>query len=122
MLGWEFFITRQSTLNPGRPDEAAPLLASWTSGLSGTDWLRQLIASGAASDLGGDGYPNRYSITAGSLADLLMPGAPRPGGPLVLGEDYVQPSGWIGQAKIANDLIQAIDPNEVLIVEAWDQS
>ena len=122
MLGWEFFITKQSVLSPGRADDAAPTLATWTAGLDGTDWLEDLIAKRMATDLGGNGYPARYAVKAGVLAELLEHGVPKHGGPLVLGDDYVQPSGWTANAKIKIKKIRAIDPDEQLIVEAWDQS
>jgi hypothetical protein len=116
MLGWEFFVTSQS--HAGEP----PSLASWRAGLGGTEWLDDLVSKGLATDLGGDGYPNRYSVPAGVLVAVLTNGIPKHGGPLVLGDDYVLPSGWTADARIDIARMRSIDPCEVLVVEAWDQS
>jgi hypothetical protein len=116
MLGWEFFVKRQ------RDSHESPALAAWQAGLDGLDWLEALVSKGVANDLGGDGYPLRYLVPAGTMTALLAEGVPKGGGQLVLGDDYVQPPGWIGRTRIDMTRLQAIDPSEILLVEAWDQS
>jgi hypothetical protein len=116
MLGWELFVTRQS-------DPAdAKALASWSAGLNGTDWLDELVANGKAADLGGNGYPNRYVVTADVLVAILRAGLPTRDGPLVIGDNYSLPSGWTSEPEIDHERLQSIDPSEILMVEAWDQS
>lgn len=122
MLGWEFFIRRQAGTATAPRKTNAPLLASWMAGLGGTEWLDDLVSAGIAVHLDGNGYPTRYSIPAGALVEVLGHGLPKHDGPLVIGDDYVVPGGWAGNAKIDLASLQSLAPNELLLVEAWDQS
>jgi hypothetical protein len=117
MLGWEFFVTREADQKTSRP-----LLASWQTGLGGTDWIDDLVAKGVATNLGGNGYPMRYAIPAGALGAVLQLGAPKHAGPPVIGDDCFLPSEWTGRVKIDIDRIRSLGASDVLIVEAWDQS
>ena len=122
MLGWEFFVRKQSYAGAdGHAAEGAPL-ASWKASLGGTQWIDDLVTNSKAADLGGDGYPNRYTVAAGTMLAVLRQGLPRHDGPLVLGDDYVLHQGWTGDASIDIERLQLIDPSEILLVEAWDQS
>jgi hypothetical protein len=116
MLGWEFFIARKTDA-PG-----SPALATWRAGLGGTDWLKDLVGKGLAVDLGGNGYPDRYEISARTLVSTLAQGPPKHGGPSVIGDNYFLPEGWTSEAKIDFTRLRRLDPNEVLLVEVWDQS
>jgi hypothetical protein len=110
MLGWDIFVKRQSD------SEKSPALAAWETGLGGIDWLEDLVFKG------GDGYPLRYLIPGGTVAAILAQGVPKGTGPLVLGDDYVQPSGWTGRVRVDIARMRTVDPSEMLLVEAWDQS
>jgi hypothetical protein len=90
--------------------------------MNGADWLDELVADGKALDLGGNGYPSRYAVTAGVLLAILRSGLPRCDGPLVFGDDYVLPSGWMSTPSIDEKRMLALDPSEILVIEAWDQS
>jgi len=116
VLGWEFFVSRQSD-----PDEMRAL-ATWRAGLSGTDWLDDLVAKGMAMDLGGNGYPDRYALSVAALCAALEFGAPKHIDPPVIGDDYITPSGWSSPVTIDRVRLRTLDPNEILVVEAWDQS
>ena len=87
----------------------------------GLDWLDQLVKEGKATDLGGNGYPNRYTITVGVLFPNLTNGSPKNRSPLVIGDDYVLPSGWNGKVtwQVAPD---SCNPDDTLFLEVWDQS
>lgn len=122
MLGWEFFITRQTGTGAGTRKKDAPLLASWLAGLGGTEWLNDLVTAGVAAHLDGNGYPSLYSVPAGALVEVLRHGLPKHVGPLVIGDDYVLPGGWTGDARIDLASLQSLIPNELLLVEVWDQS
>jgi hypothetical protein len=122
MLGWEIFISR------ARPEGAKGqagrdnLIASWMVGLYGLSWIEDLVAAGKATLLGGNGYPVRFQVSAGTLAGALASGVPAHDSPPVFGDDYVLPRGWTGTAHIDLERLAALDPDEPLVVEAWDQS
>ncbi len=122
MLGWEFFVIRQSNSALAEGMREGSLLASWRAGLGGTQWLYDLVESGVATDLGGNGYPCRYEVPAHALVAALAQGPPKHTGPPIFGSDYALPGGWTGQAKIDLARLRSLDPNEILLVEAWDQS
>src|ERR1035437_3352487 len=79
MVGWCIGVYRQkdSSVSPGRsdPPEGARL-AVWQTGLGGLDWLNELVKAGKAIDLGGNGYPNRYTATAACLLPQIMENPP----------------------------------------------
>ena len=122
MLGWHISVYRK-TDDGGSPAEwespKGTRLAVWQTGLGGLDWLRELVKAGKAIDLGGDGYPLRYTATAEDLIPhlaeegltvwMLDPGD-------VVGE------GWEGRTVIDKATVRACRPDEWLLVEAWDES
>ena len=56
------------------------------------------------------------------MLPLIVSGVPRPKGPLVIGDDYVMPAGWIGEPTIHHSKIAECDPEQLLQIDAWDQS
>ena len=122
MLGWEFFVSRQSDAKSATPRTGKASLPYWKAGLGGTDWINALVSKGLAVDLGGNGYPNRYAVSTGVLIAVLEKGLRKHSAPLVLGDDYVQPSGWTADVNIDVGSMRTLDPLEILIIEAWDQS
>lgn len=122
MLGWYFCIYAQSDMLTNQSAANTPKLASWEAGIGGTEWLNDLVKLGQATENGGNGYPLRFSVSAGVLLSVLKVGLPKHDGILVIGDDYVLPSGWTGNAQIDFERLRRIDPNELLLVDAWDQS
>ena len=122
MLCWEVFISTQASPARGAVVATEPALAIWLAGLGGTKWVDDLVAKGIAQDLGGDGYPDRFLVPAGVLLDVLACGPPKHPGPLATGDDYVLPSGSLGEARIDVARLRSLDPDSLLLVEAWDQS
>ena len=88
----------------------------------GLKWLDQLVKSNKAIDLGGNGYPNKYAVTAGVLLPIIKAGLPVNDSPLVIGEDYVLPEGWSGDIDWNQQEVLACHGSDQLVVEAWDQS
>lgn len=123
MLGWHIFIRQQAAGNAhDEPRPSGPTLASWEAGLRGLDWLDALVEEGKAASLGGDGYPLRYTATAAALLSKLSDGPPRHDSPMVLGDDYVMPKGWIGHVSIDRASLAACPADDELLIEAWDLS
>lgn len=88
----------------------------------GLDWLDQLVKDKKAIDLGGNGYPNKYVIAAGTLLPIIKSGLPANGSSLVIGDDYVLPEGWSGEINWNQQEVMACHSTDQLVVEAWDQS
>lgn len=122
MLGWEIFIMRRPTQGGPTESERERLLGSWVTGLGGTDWLTKLAETGGAKDLGGNGYPLAYEVKVGTLVRVLAEGPPKHGGPLVIDDDYVQQPGHVVRVQIDLERLRSLDNDEILLVEAWDQS
>ena len=124
MLGWQIYIHRRLPEQSLEEATRAPetLLAAWQTSMGGLDWVYELVKEGKAQDLGGTGYPCLYSSVAKYVLPKISSGPPNYDSQVVIGDDYVLPPGWIGDAKIYHKAIAECLPNEELIIEAWDQS
>jgi hypothetical protein len=125
MLGWHISVYRQTDegASPAVFDSTeGPRLAVWQTGLGGLEWLEDLVKAGNAVDLGGTGYPLRYTATARYLVPRLLDGPPEAHETWVLrvGESAV--GARAGRTVIDHDVVTACRPDEWLIVEAWDES
>jgi len=120
MLGWEVFVLREKDSSTRRT--AGLWLASWETGLFGLQWIDELVKQGKAADLGGNGYPNRYTTSANLLFPILMSGLPENESPPVVSDDYALPAGWNSTLKLNSQQIAKCAEDEPLVIEAWDQS
>ncbi len=114
MLGWELIVYR-----PASPDT---VIARWRTSVFGLKWLDRLAKNNKAVDLGGNGYPDRYAISAAVLLPIIKAGLPDNDSPLVIGDDYVLPPGWSGDVEWNQQEALACQGSDQLVVEAWDQS
>ena len=125
MLGWWIVIGPDN--GQGEPVKEATL-ARWETGVGGRRWLDDLVATGRAQALRRDGYPCRYTARAADVFPLIKSSGIRPSknGAWVLGVDegeaYVQPPDWIGPIELHADRLAACPPDQVLLIDAWDQS
>jgi hypothetical protein len=98
-----------------------PILARWSSGgFRGLDWIESLVSEAKAEDLGGNGYPLYYKAKAQFTLEALALDVPKNKGQTIIGDDYVMPSDW--RSEIDTSKIAKCDPDQQLIVEAWDLS
>ena len=98
-----------------------PILARWSSGgFRGLDWIENLVSEAKAEDLGGNGYPLYYKAKAQFILEALALDAPKNKGQTIIGDDYVMPSDW--RSEIDTSKVAKCDPDQQLIVEAWDLS
>jgi hypothetical protein len=98
-----------------------PILARWSSGgFRGLDWIENLVSEAKAEDLGGNGYPLYYKAKAQFILEALSLDVPKNKGQTIIGDDYVMPSDW--RSEIDTSKIAKCDPDQQLIVEAWDLS
>lgn len=123
MIGWWIVVSRQ---NPQELDASAngkaAKLANWEASAGGIEWIEKLIVEGKATKLCGGGYPNRYAAVARDVLPLITGGPPSHTGPTIFGDDYIMPGNWTGNATIYDAEIAACPPDQVLTIEAWDQS
>lgn len=117
MLGWQVFVNKEFESNT-----AGQSMLSWEAGLDGLSWLDELVKQGLAQDLGGSGYPNKYSGLASIILPQVVPSILSCDGKLVIGDDYVLESTENGKIKINKSKIDSCKPDEQLIIEIWDMS
>ena len=122
MLGWHFNVYPYRLRAASGEERMAARVASWETGLGGTDWIDRLAKDGRAVALGGGGYPLRFVISAAEILNVFEKGLPRPKGPVVVGDDYYTPPDWLGKATVNIEAIRKLAPSELLMIEAWDQS
>ena len=118
MLGWEVFVYRQSKLK----SENESLVATWQTSMSGLGWLDELVKEKRAAHLAGNGYPEWYFVKAGILLPIITVGLPANNSPEIIGDDYILPKNWSSDVVWNHDVVLACGENDLLIIEAWDQS
>jgi hypothetical protein len=116
MLGWKIYITQESSTDKSKS------LMSWSSGIGGLDWLDQLVKDGLAQDLGGNGYPCKYSAKAGVILSKIAPLLPNYAGKFAIGDDNVLVGEKHWEIRVNQPKIDACSPDETLLIEAWDES
>jgi hypothetical protein len=125
MLGWHISIYRQTNdgATPAKDDSGlGARLAVWQTGLGGLDWIEELVKAGKAIDLGGNGYPCRYTATAENIIPRIIvepPGARRIWSS---GVHDILTEKWEGKTVIDRAVAVACRPDEWLLIEAWDES
>ncbi len=120
MIGYTIFVYRfNEDIDITKNKEKA--LLTWTSGgFDGLDWIDNLVNQAKAEDLGGNGYPFYYKVKAQFVLQALATDTPKNKGQTIIGDDYVMSSDW--RTSIDLSMIKKCDPNQQLIIEAWDLS
>jgi hypothetical protein len=127
MLGWHVSVYRQldGGDSPATFESAqGARLAVWQTDVHGLDWLIELAKQGKAVDLGGNGYPNRYTARTEILGPHIL------GGSFPANETWLIPEGsfipdpaaYAGKTQIDREGTQRCRPDEWLVVEVWDES
>ena len=125
MLGWHISIYRQTNdgTSPATAESAAGTrLAVWQTRDGGLNWIKELVKEGKATDLGGDGYPYRYTATAKDLSPRIIGGPPGARRVWASGEGDILTDKWAGRTVIDHAESAACRPDEWLLIEAWDES
>jgi len=113
MLGWQVYVKQE-------PDT---LIASWCVGIGGLDWLDELAKQGFAQNLGGNGYPCKYTTKAEVILPKILSTPPvNENAKLTLGDDYILDTEDSWDIKINQEVARGCKPSEILIIEAWDLS
>ena len=130
MLGWWVILSTASPQERDADQRAADKnLATWETGIQGLLWIQALVAEGHAweESLNG-GYPNRYSGQAKVLLPLFHDGPPLSPGMDALAQDDQNGETWVvpGDANwnitLHSDRMAACSSEQILTLEAWDQS
>jgi len=125
MLGFHISAYRQTDggSSPATCDSPqGPRLAVWQTDARGLEWLEDLVKAGHATDLGGDGYPLRYTATAARILPRLAAEPPhaRHVWTREVGDNVNEK--WAGRTVIDGAVVAACRPDEWLLIEAWDES
>ena len=124
MLGWNISVYRLK-------DGAVPAttksltgvrLAVWQTGPGGLDWIDELVKQRKAINLGGNGYPCRFTATAEHLIPQFVNGIPEAHSTWSFEASDILMKEWEGKTAIDQTAIAACRPDEWLLVMAWDES
>ena len=111
MLGYSVTLSRQQPddrLTPARWDSVkSDHILYYQADSSVVRWFENLVPSDAVVDLGGNGYPYRVTVRADAILPAIRSG--------------LQPE-VDSRGIVKDDVLDACDDNEWLIVEFWDQS
>ena len=127
MLGWEIIVCKQPDggISPATMTSArGNSIAAWTTGSIGMSWLDPLVKSEKVIELGGDGYPLRFT---GSAEDLVPRLFQRPPETLVGTMHLCEALSTLGdrcREMTVTELLEAVgcSVGEWLLIEVWDQS
>jgi hypothetical protein len=125
MLGWHISVYRQPNggTTPADPDALlGSRLAVWQGGLGVLSWFGELVNDGDAIDLGGNGYPTRYTARAEHLIPRIVGGPPGAREHWLRESDDVVDERWLGRTVIDSAVVADCNPDEWLLVVAWDES
>jgi hypothetical protein len=114
MLGWHISVFR---IEDG---ERADRIAVWQAGLSGLDWITDLVEAGQATG-GGNGYPMRYRVRAHD-ARAALKDPPHARDPWARDAGDTVTERWLGRTTIDHDAVDGLADDGWLEVEAWDES
>ena len=123
MLGWNISVYRleQGAVRATTKTPTGVRLAVWQTGLDGLDWIDELVKQGKAKNLGGNGYPCRFTATAEHLIPHFVNGIPEANGTLSFEGSGTLMEGWKDKGAINQTAITACRPDEWLLLLAWDK-
>jgi hypothetical protein len=125
MLGWNISVYRQTNEGNSPATEDSLMgtrVAIWQTGLDGLDWIQALVKDAKAIDLGGTGYPWRFTAKSEHLIPRITAGPPKANRIWVHEVHDVLGEGWEGKTVIDHDAARACRPEEWMLIEAWDES
>jgi hypothetical protein len=125
MLGWHISVYRQKDggASPATwQSQEGVRLAVWQAGLFGRDWLEELVKGGKTIDLGGNGYPCRYTATAENLVPRIIEKPPGARDVWICQAGDIITEKWEGKTVIDREAAAGCRPDEWLLVVAWDES
>jgi len=124
MLGWKISVYQleQGAVPATTKSPTSVCLAFWQTELDGLDWIDELVKQGKAMNLGGNGYPCRFTATAEHLIPHFVHGTREAHGMWDLEAADILMMEWHGKTAIHQTAIAACRPDEWLLLVAWDES
>ncbi len=125
MLGWHVSIYRQTNGGASPATFESPegaSLAVWQTDVDGLDWLLALVKAGKAIDLGGNGYPYKYTAPAEHLFPYFVQNPPRANKYWLLGAGDLVTDKYVGKTVVDASAASECRPEEWLLVVVWDES
>lgn len=125
MLGWHISVYKQidNGAVPATFDSPhGTRLAVWQTGVSGLGWLDELVKQGKAIDLGGTGYPSRFTAPAEDLIPRIKGNPPGARSTWACAGSDVLTEKWEGKTVVDGAASADCRPDEWLLVEVWDES
>lgn len=97
-------------------------LAVWQTHFSGLRWLDELVKAKKVIDLGGGGYPDRWTAKAEILFPFIREEPPEAHTTWMREDSDVVLDFWAGKTEIDREAIDQCRFGEWLVIEAWDES
>lgn len=97
-------------------------IAVWQTGPRGLEWIDELACRSEALALPTNGYPNAYVVQARHVVPVLLAGPPQALLHWTLPKHYEAGPAWYGRTFVDRSAVEACEPHEWLLVEAWDES
>lgn len=119
------FLVIISTQTPEQRDAGPDVqseLARWETDVGGLRWIDQLVPQGKAKQLLFAGYPLRFTAAARDVLPLIASGPPVYEGLLRQRGNVMTKEGWNGPATMDQAKIADCPPEQILTIDAWDQS
>lgn len=126
MLGWHVSVHRKASRRSRPATTRSPRgdrLAVWQADAVGLSWLDVLSPDDCVRLATNGGFPVLYTAKASSVIPALRSGPPAARSEWQVGPgEVVDPSKWVGRTVIDDAAIDECDPEEWLVIEAWDES
>jgi len=123
VLGWNISVYRleQGAVRATTASLTSARLAVWQTGLDGLDWIDELVKQNKAINLGGNGYPCRFTATAEHLLPHFVNGALEAHSRRSFEASGMLMEGWEDTTAIDQTAIAACRSDEWLLLVAWDE-
>ncbi len=125
MLGWNIRVHRQPNGGGSPATFDSPRgnrVAVWQTWITGLDWVRDLVEEHHAINLGGNGYPVRFTAQSKYILPRLKHEPPEANSDWVCEAGDVIGEGWAGKTVIDFAVANECGEDEWLLIEAWDES
>lgn len=125
MLGWHITVCRQEAGGDSPASFEAltgATLAVWQAGISGLSWIDTLVEQGLAICLGGNGYPTEYTARWEHVKNTILNGPPHANQTWRHDPGDVLTEKWLGKTTVYHEALSGCDPEEWVVIQAWDES